>query len=76
MDEIQNDVCEESIHEVGSSEIRERVRHSAPCPYSPWVLIDEFFNDFSESGRWLDRELHLALVLADFLTRRLLLNRL
>ena len=29
MDEIQNDVCEESIHEVGSSEIRERVGYAA-----------------------------------------------
>ena len=74
MDEIQNDVCEESIREIGSGEVREWVGYAALYPYDVRVPVDEFKN-FREFGLWLAWELHIALVLADFLTGVLLVNR-
>ena len=42
MDESQNDVCEESVHEVRSGELRQRVGYAALYPYGVRVSVDEF----------------------------------
>ena len=49
VDKVQNDVCEESIHELGSGEIRQRMGYAVLQPHRSGVLIDQF-REFIECG--------------------------